>query len=191
MAGRLSFQIDLYTDRPELIPETAERVKDLRPAFESIIREWAKDNRDKFDASEGTEGGGAAVDPEVFWDQLTPNYMKSKRRAGFPDHLMVRTGQLMDALTNPDRFFQQESEIEATFGTPLDPDDLAKAGYNWKKRQTIFLSVDDQRMIDKRVSDFLSLGPGFEEIMFARGLANLAKREASAKMDVDFGDTVQ
>ncbi len=190
MSGRISFKIDLINERPELLPELSGRLKDLRPAFDAIERGWARDNQDKFNASKGAEASGAEVDPEVIWKRLTPGYMIAKRKAGFADQIMVRTGATAAALSNPEGFFRENAMLEAAFGTPMDPEVLARIGYNWLKRQVIFLSVDDQRMIDKKINDYLSLGENFEEILFAKGMANVQKRNQSAQMDIDFGDTV-
>ncbi len=189
MAGRLTFTIDLQTAGNSL-PEVQERLKDLRPAFDVIIRKWADDNRDKFKLGGGAEGTGAEIDPEVFWKALTPGYMKAKRKAGHGDALMVATGHLVSSMTSPEGFFHESTAEQAAFGMPKDMEDEAKLRGNLRTRQVVFLSVDDQRMIDKTVHDYLALGPGFETLMFQQGMEASALRKEQAKMDVDFKDTV-
>ena len=75
MAGVIKFQIDLVT-AGNVLPEVQARLKDLRPAFEEIVRKWADDNQDKFRMSVGAEASGAEIDPDVFWKGFTPGYMK-------------------------------------------------------------------------------------------------------------------
>jgi hypothetical protein len=103
---------------------------------------------------------------------------------------MVETGSLAASLSDPSGFFQAMTAQEVVFGTPQAIEEELKARYNWRTRQTIFLGIDDQRMIDQKVQSYLSLGPEFERIRFAQGMERVQDREAEAKMDVDFGGTM-
>ncbi len=186
MPGVVKFKIDLLIENPDLFPELAGRAKDLRPAFDVIVKKWAKDNVDKFEKAIGGESFGSSVDPSVFWSALTPAYIKRKRMMGFADHLMVRTGALEASLEDPGRFFHEESAQEAAFGTPMSEEEEIKARYNFQRRQTIFLSVDDQRMIDATIKNYMEFGEDFQRILFARGMGNLGKGAESAGMDMEF-----
>ena len=189
MPGAINFKIDVFIEHPELFPELTERTRDLRPAFAVIIRKWAQSNADKFEKAVGGEEGGAAVDPAVFWQPLSPEYLKRKRQSGFENHLMVRTGLLEQSLEDPERFFQETTPEQTVFGTPMSPEEEMKARFNYKRRQTIFLSVDDQRMIDATVKHYFELGEDFEQIMFTKGLQTARLRAEAKGLDIAFGDT--
>lgn len=186
MAGAVRFKVELFQPNADVLPEMAFRAADLSPAYRDIINEWARDNLDKFGMSVGQEASGAQIDPTVFWDALSPDYMKTKRKKGQPDNIMVATGSLMASLTDPERFFQMVNPEMAIFGAPNDADDAMKVQFNWIKRQAIFISLDDQRMIQKKLSDYLALGADYKEKMFVKGLQNLALRAEVHQMDVDF-----
>lgn len=188
MAGAVSFRVEVFQPNADILPEMAGRSKDLSPAFQNIINEWAKDNADKFGLSAGQETSGAQIDPTVFWQMLTDTYMRTKRKRGQADQIMVATGSLEASMTDPEKFFQMVNPTVAMFGSPLDADDAMKVQFNWLKRQTIFLSLDDQRMIDKEVQDYLSLGGNYRQRMFNKGLSNLALKKEVAQMDIDFSN---
>lgn len=186
MAGNLRFEIAVATKNAELLPELEGRLADLSPAFHAIIIEWARLNADKFAAAAGREAGGAEIDPLVYWEPLASSTRRAKRRQGQPDAIMVATGQLLRAMTNPDLMFQNVDAESAVFGSPLDPEDAAKVAYNWSSRQVVFLSTTDQNVIRRIIKDYLSMGPNFEEIRFARGLAIAEARRNMAAMDAEF-----
>jgi hypothetical protein len=191
MSGAVRFQVELYQPNADRLPELAGRIQDLSPAFKNIILEWAKDNEDKFGLSVGKEASGASIDPTVFWEALSPQYMKSKRKQGMTDQIMSATGSLKQSLTTPDQFLQSVTEQQALFGSPLSADDAMKAQYNWIRRQTIFLSLDDQRMIQKEISDYLSLGQNYRQIQFAKGLERLALKKEVAQLDIAFDNATE
>jgi hypothetical protein len=186
MAGTLTFKVDVYEVGKPFLGEYAKRAKDLSIVYNDIIKDWVDNNSDKFDASAGYESSGVLIDPGVFWESLTEPYIKQKRRLGQPDQIMVATGELEDAMTDPDQIFQYVRPDVAMFGTPLNPEDYDKVKWNWNTRQVVFLSLGDQDMIRKKVHDYLAFGPGYESIQFEKGMQNLKK----AQMDVDFQNTV-
>lgn len=190
MAGRVSFNIDLTIKGAEPIDEIAQRIADLRPAFEVIVDKWARGNKDKFAASIGAEGSGAQIDPTVFWEGLKESTVRAKRKKGQPDQIMVATGDLRRALTDPDLFFHEATAGEVVFGTPKSIEEELKIYYNWETRQAVFLGGDDQRMIEETVMSYLSLGPQFQSIRKSQGLENIRIRREGAEMDIDFGDIV-
>lgn len=190
MAGNVKFDIKVAVSDPDLLPELEARLGDLSPAFNAIIPEWAHLNESKFDLSIGRESSGADVDENVFWEQLKPASMRAKRKAGQPDQIMVATGSLKRALTNPDLIFQYVSAEEAVFGTPRDLDDAQKVIYQWLKRQAVFLSTLDQNVIRRTIQDYFSLGGDFQQKRFAAGAARAAQRREMQALDEEFAAVV-
>lgn len=190
MAGKTSFDIRYTLRGAEQFPEMAARVRDLRPAFDVIVEKWARGNVDKFEKSKGMESSGAQI-YDVFWQGLKPSTMRAKRRKGQVDHLMVATGALEEALTTQGRFFAESTAERAAFGTPMSIEEEMKVRYNWAKRQAIFLSYDDQLMIEETVQSYLSLGPKFESIRFGQGMENLRDHEEVAHMEVGFNEAMK
>jgi hypothetical protein len=188
--GKLSFNISVIWRNVHLLPEMEARLKDMRPVFEQIVQDWAKGNVDKFGAAMGMEVVGAQVDPGVFWEALSPEYSAWKREQGMSNQIMVATGALQAALSDPSMFFHMEMPREAAFGIPLSPDESGKMSYNWYRRQTLFLGVDDQTMIRHHIKSYLELGEKWQSILFTRGLERAYTRDEVASMDVAFGKTV-
>lgn len=186
MAGRVTFNVNVVIQGGEEILEIAARMADLRPAFDVIVEKWARGNEDKFRQSLGAEGSGAQIDPTVFWKGLAQSTMRAKRRHGYGDQIMVATGELMRSLTDPDLFFHESTGTDLVFGVPRSVDEELKVRYNWETRQAIFIGNDDQRMIEETVQSYLSLGPNFKNIRFARGMENLRSRQETTRMDVEF-----
>lgn len=186
----MSFNIDLKVENPEVLPELEQRVQNLVPVFEEVISEWAKGNQEKFEAGLGKEAVGVDVSPDVFWEALTPGYRAAKRKAGFEDQIMVRTGDLRASLIDIEGFFHEEMPLQAVFGTPKAEEDQAKAIYNFEKRPVIFLGLSDQNMIRKTVVDYFSFGEDFKEILFARGLENLQLRNEAAQLNMEFKEAM-
>lgn len=186
MAGAVSFTIDLEEIGVGRIEELSARSRDLTVLFQNIIEKWAKDNRDKFDSAIGREtagASGAGLEP-VDWAPLASSTIKQKRKMGYPNQIMVATGELMDSLTHPEEFFQMVNPQSIAFGTPNNPEDADKAAYNWTKRQTIFLSLDDQRMIKANTSNYLRFGDRYQDAIFAKGMD--AVRTRSARTEISF-----
>lgn len=190
MAPKVNFNFELIVENPEMFPELAARAADLRPVFEDIVIKWARNNQDKFAASIGKEGSGAEIDPTVFWEGLTESTIKGKRRKGFSNQIMVATGDLESSLTSPEGFFHEETATMAAFGTPNALEDELKVIYNYAKRPTIFLGLSDQKMIESDISNYLSFGENWKEIMFARGLQNVQRRDEIASMEMAFNETI-
>jgi hypothetical protein len=190
MPGAISLTIEVYETGNDTLTDLQMRAKDMTVVFQNIIRDWAKDNTDKFDAAAGDAKTGAEIDPTVYWEQLTPDYLKSKKKVSSagPDDIMVLTGKLRDSLTSLDGFMHSVSPQSMDFGEPTDQLDADKVAYNWARRQTIFLSVDDQRMIDAHVSNYFNFGGDYEAILFAKGVQAVQKRKAQAEIEFNFPD---
>lgn len=177
MAGTMTFSIEVYHKNIDRLPSIANKVRDLTEFFQSVYDSWVRGNDEKFQAGEGMESAGAAIDPNVFWQPLTPGYMKAKRRKGYEDALMVATGSLRDTMSNPDALFNFFGPERAMFGTPLDPDEMLKIQFNWNKRQVVFLSEPDQQKIRSLWQKYLQIP------------MQSVTREV-AQMDADFQATV-
>jgi len=144
---------------PRLPAEYAARAKDLTPAWHRIIEGWAKNNEEMFSAASGQSLSGMQVDADVFWEPVTEDYFKSKSRT-YPDILMVRTGLLESALTDPDNFTQVLMPDHAFFGTPTNDQAYNEALWNWEKRQVINLSEDDQALVINEIYQYIrGIGP--------------------------------
>jgi len=201
MSGAVGFSVSVEIKNPGILAEIQERLADLRPAFEAIIPEWVSINEQKFGMGRGAEIGGVEVDDGVYWQPLTERYRlqkhpngppKRKTKAGeYPDWLMVRTGALMTALTDPDTIFQAVTAQDAVFGSPLDPDLAAIVGYQWVRRQAVFLGTADKNMVRRIIGDYLNMGPDFESIRMSKGLAAVAQKAEAEQMDMDFTNTTQ
>ena len=186
MAGATRFSIAIDVKNAEAFSEIAARFMNIQPAYEAFVETWAKLNQDIFGKSAGLEASGAQVDPDVFWEPLSAAYRKAKRSEGYPDHLMVATGALMQALTNPDMVFQSIGPQDAIFGSPLDIEDVDKVRYNWYSRQTVFFSIPDQRAFKRILKDYLTIGEGFQEKRFSKGMEAVQRKAEAAQLDADF-----
>lgn len=184
---QLKYDLDLAQ-----VSEIAERVKDFSIPFANIIAEWAKSNEMKFAAGKGSETSGfsgGALTPSR-WEPLTVKYQFAKARKGFTNWLMVRTGSLMQALTDVSGFAQFIDAHRVVFGTPLDAEDADKAMYNREKRNTIFLSESDQLMVRRELQNYISFGANYKDFLFARASKLAALRRESAQMDIGFGEAM-
>jgi hypothetical protein len=173
----MTFQVTLYIKGADWPQKMQGKLKNFVPAWEQVVDSWARGNLEKFGASLGLEAVGAFIDKAtgVFWKELQPGYMKSKRRMGYPDQIMVATGALMNSLTTRGRFFEMLEQERVVFGSPLDPDDAMKISMNWDTRQTIFLSEADMRRIESIVARYLTVPA--QDI-----------RKEVARMDIEFAE---
>lgn len=205
----LRFNVKVFLDNPGVLPELQARTQDLSPAFDAIYREWADINAQKFELAAGAEAGGAQVFEE-FWAGLSEGYMREKHGEGtarvtkkakrgaaryegaFPDWIMVRTGALRAALTDPEAMFHDIEAQSATFGTPNDPDlaDIVKwqAGERQHERNVVFLSLPDMNAIRRIMQDYLGMGGDFEAIRSAKALEALRVGQEVEAMDAEFAE---
>jgi hypothetical protein len=204
------FEIRLDIRNAQKLQELQMRMSDLSIPFENIVIEWAKGNIDKFALSAGKEASGADVDATVHWEALTEDYMKAKHAGGaakvtkkatlgsarysaaYPDWLMVRTGALREALSDPSSIFQSVEPTTVTFGTPTDPDLAAivafQLGSRQKNRQIVFLGRSDMLMIEQQLQAYFSYGPGYQSALFGKGLESVESRKPT--MSIDWGNKV-
>lgn len=172
MTAPVSFQFHAFVIDPGILPGMTERLKDLSPAFNDIIKEWAAGNKDKFAGSVGAELAGYTPDPDVFWPEVTEAYYRSKHgpisdkwyashnrepRQLYPDHLMVKSGLTRDSLTSVDQFYSDVQKTETTFGEPMALDAMAALRGNLESRgrQVVFLGELDRDHIDSTITQFI------------------------------------
>lgn len=193
--ANLKFNVKIILENPGFLPELRARMSDMSPAFEAIYQRWVDINEQKFEQAKGGEIGGAAVFEE-YWQGLSLGYLKSKHPTGapkkrtssgeFPDWLMVRTGALMQAMTDPESLFYDIEPTSATFGTPNDPDLADIVRWNADKRAVVFLSLPDMNAIRQNVQDYLSMGGDFKEMRSEAGLRAKALEQEIEAMDAAF-----
>jgi hypothetical protein len=182
-----------------------ERLADFSPAFENIIEGWIEHNEDKFKEAKGAETSGVDMAADVHWEALTPDYFLrkhggvkstdripnkkrvSKGRTLYPDWLMVATGDLMAAMTDPTAIYQAIAAQTVVFGMPTDEEDAVKVQGNWKKRPVIFLDLTDMRMIKENIQDYLNYGEDYKEAREAIAAA----KYWNSDMDQDFSETIR
>ena len=205
----IKFNIKVYLENAAVLPELQSRVADLTPAFEAIFNEWVDINKQKFEQSVGREATGAQIFEE-FWAPLSAAYMKAKHGGGtarvtkkmargkasaqfsgaYPDWLMVRTGALREAMTNPDSLFQNIEPQSAVFGTPLDPGlaDIVRwlAGARQKNRYVVFLSDPDVNAIKRILQDYFGMGGDFQTIRSTKALAAIGREREIESLDAEF-----
>lgn len=204
--ANLKFNVKVFVENAGTLEELRSRMADLSPAFEAIFLEWVKLNEtEKFASSKGMESSGADVDGE-FWHGLTPDYMKEKHPGGaprqrrrrlnaqgyreYPDWLMVRSGALMEAMSNPDALFQYFDPQKAVYGTPLDPDlsDIVQwqAGERQGGRNVVFLGMSDMNTIRRVIQDYLGIGGDFAQYRNAEAMSHMNLESEIEDMDAEF-----
>jgi len=180
--GTLRFNVSFRSRGTDIPANTADLLRDLTEPLMNIMRDWAEGNKRKFDRSKGAEQTGMTQAAATEWQAVTQEYYKEKHGAnvatsikthkllkrtmksgGYPDWLMVRTGELMRVMTDPGAFYQSISSQSAAFGTPQDTENMAKVAGNWQKRQVLFLDQGDMRMISGNFHDYLNYGHNYKE----------------------------
>lgn len=207
--ANLRFSVRVNVTNPGMLEELQARVNDFTPAYQAIFGEWVKLNAQKFEQSQGREVSGASIEGEE-WAALTPQYIAQKHPGGapkrqrkkvnaqgyreYPDWLMVRSGALMGAMTDPNALFQDFEPTMAIYGLPNDSSlaDIVQwqAGNRQKNRNVIFIGDSDKKSIQRIVQDYLSRGGEFEQIRFEQGMAAVQQSKELESMDANFSDTV-
>lgn len=186
--GAVTFKLELDLVRASMLYELRERLADFSPMLNAAVSEWAVSNKDKFEASRGAEATGVSFSPEPTWEPLqSKDYVFQKRRQGFPDWLMVRTGELKTALTTEGGYFRKVDPTMAVFGSPNDPEDAIKVKGNWGMRQVLFLDSEDMKTIERMWNDYITLGPEFQSIRKAAAYAALENKRMDSEMTMIVG----
>ena len=209
MAKNLSFRINVKLENEGALPELGYRTAHLAPAFQAIFEEWVSINAQKFEQSAGEEISGADIFGEE-WAPVTMAYYQQKHSQGkakvtkkemrggaarfsgpYPDWLLVRTGALREAMTNPDALFSLIEDDQALFGTPNDPDlaDIVawQAGARQKNRGALF-SCQTQTMngIKRILQAYLSFGVPFQQMLSEAGMATVSRETQTEALDASF-----
>jgi hypothetical protein len=185
---RLKYDLDLAR-----CAEIAQRVKDFSVPFANIIMEWAANNAGKFGAGKGAELSGASggdLTPATWEPLQSLSYVRQKRKQGFADWLMVRTGELMHSLIDLGGFSQFVDAHRVVFGTPLSADDADKALYNSDRRPTVFLSETDRLMVRRELQRYISFGEGYRNFLFNRAAERWAQKKELSEMDLKFAEAI-
>jgi len=190
--GTFNFQLKYDQDLSRL-GEIQARMKDFSIPFGDIIDKWAESNSRKFEAGRGAElsgTGGADLRPAVWEPLQSLPYVRSKRRRGFADWLMVGTGALMSALTNRGNFGEFIDTHRVAFGVPLDEEDAVKAvnKRNATLRPTIFLSLPDRNMIKAVLKDYISMSDNYRGFLMSSTDRILGLRKEMKQMNLEFAE---
>ena len=164
-----AFAVTVTLRGGNISPHLAELLSDFSPAFEAVDDRWLAGNRKKFEEARGAEGSGVSFDGDTIWQPDSPAYSAEKRRKGFDDWLMVRTGELMTAMTTKGAFgeYHDIDARSARFGLTDEPRDRAR--WNWDKRPVMFLDENDQQMIREMFGAFLNDQPPFKPWVPSQG----------------------
>lgn len=87
------------------------RAANMIPAWEELLRWWARENRKHF-----TTRGGRWLTP---WKPLSPRTIRWKRAHGYPADPLIRTGKMADQLTNRPLGFERLTPYSVDAGTRL------------------------------------------------------------------------
>ena len=114
MAGfSMTIKADGLTKLQRRLEGLTSRVTDLRPVWGAIAGEFREGEREVFESEGAVEGWEQ-------WAPLDPVYAARKVKYGFPDIIMVRSGDLEDSLTGfgPGSIFRPEP-MSLEIGTSL------------------------------------------------------------------------
>ncbi len=145
------------------------RVTNFKEVWNEIIDRWLVSNEAKFEKGRGAQLSGVefdAGDDPVRWMGVTDEYAADKSADGYPNWLMVRTGELKKALTERGATDWQEAlnPMETLFGTiEMGSFGMMKAIWHRKTRPVIFLSTDDRQMIRDMIGAWFNGDPPFRK----------------------------
>lgn len=195
--GLFRLQLKIDPKNFDKISEMRARLDDFSVPFVNIISAWAKGNvKRKFAKSVGQELTGSEQSP-ASWAPVTMAYYRQKHgpivrgtRTLYPDWLMVRTGALMEALGTRGGFGEFVDKHRAVFGTPMAPDEAAKASGNKASRPTVFLDRTDRGTVRMELQRYLSLGENYKTLMWQTAGRKAGLQKMVKEMDINFQQTV-
>jgi len=156
-----NFKVRVTIKGRDAFDHMAAKLQTFAPAFDAVLERWLAHNEEKFAQGKGAEAAGVTFTGDAIWEKLTPGYMKAKRRQGFEDSLMVRTGETKAALTQRGAFGQYDDIGPTSAHFSLTDEPRQRAQYNIKTRPLLFLDEDDQSMIREMFSAYLNDEPPF------------------------------
>ncbi len=127
----------------------AENVKDLREPFKEVVRLFWQSTEEQIDSA-GGRGGSS-------WEALAPSTLERKRRGGFPDTIMVRTGNLRDSLSSMGNSSTVEEigKLSLRLGTDLPYAIYQHQGHGIPARPLIALTESDKREMMRTIQRYL------------------------------------
>lgn len=173
-----SFRVSIVLKNQTIFDRLAVKLTDFSTVFDHILDRWLAHNEDKFAQAQGAEADGISfASGDATWKPDTKKYSAAKRRAGFPDWLMVRTGETKDAMTERGAMGQYEEiePMQAQFSLTDDPRDRAR--WNMETRPVMFLDDEDQLMIREMFGAYLNDESPFRAYRFPD----------SSRMEAEFG----
>lgn len=158
------FRVKITLLNGTALPRMIARIRaGFEDVYHEIIERFTAHNEDKFDQAAGAQGTGTAFDSGmVIWKPLSPAYAAEKSAAGYNDWLMVREGDLIESLTNPDDagWYEEVGDRHARFGTVLP-----QAGFNQETRPVMFLDPDDRQMTADMFGNYVGGEGPFREFV--------------------------
>lgn len=156
------FRVKITLLQGDALPRMIERIRQgFEDVYHEIIERFAAHNEDKFEEAAGAQGTGVSFDSgNVIWKPLSPAYAAAKAAGGYSDWLMVREGDLIESMTNPDDagWYEEVGDRHARFGTILP-----QAEYNADTRPVMFLDPDDRQMTADMFGNYLGGEGPFRE----------------------------
>jgi len=151
---------------------SAAAIKDLRPVWEDLYDDFLKRERVLF-VRQGNSGSPTremeTAGPWGAWAPLNPAYAARKRAQGFGSKILVRTGRLMDSLTqrnHPDAVFMP-MPTSMSFGTRVPYSGRHQTGTtSMKRREPIRITEAQARFWVRLVHKFLIESGQFERENF-------------------------
>lgn len=151
-----NFKISVKISGRDAFDHMAVKLRNFTPAFEEVLKRWLAHNNDKFEEGRGAELSGATFSGDTAWKPVTDAYSEAKRRMGFPNWLMVRTGELKGALTTRGAFGQYDEIAPMSARFSLTDEPRQKAQWNLQTRPVMFLDSADQIMIREMFEAYLN-----------------------------------
>lgn len=175
-----NFSVSVTIKGRDAFDRMAAKLMTFAPAFDAVLERWLAHNEDKFAQSKGAESVGISFSGDATWEGLTPGYMKAKRRGGFEDWLMVRTGETKAALTQRGAFGQFDTIEPMAAHFTLSDEPRQRAQWNIRTRPLLFLDEQDQQMIREMFAAYLNDDPPFRSW----------KPSEVKRMDAEFGSVL-
>lgn len=123
-------------------------IKDLRDAFKEIVKTFHKIEEKQFDTEGGYGSGG--------WTPLALSTIARKARGGFPDRMLVRTGDLRASVLGKGPYAIEEIRpLELRMGTSLTYARYHQQGRGVSARPVIQLTEDDKKSFMKSIQRYL------------------------------------
>jgi phage gpG-like protein len=145
---RISFVVDGQAQFDRAFNRVGNRIKDLRPVFEEVGKEFKEIQAEQF-ASEGAKGFSGA------WQPLSANYAILKQAIWGSKPILEASGRLKESLTTGHADTVEEIRKDsAAFGTTVPyatQHQRGNASKRLPKREVISFSDRQKRRLQKRI----------------------------------------